>query len=121
MAITGLIQQRGSTVTIRRATKTSQSDGSRNAAWSTVLADTKALIESVTSGLAQRLWGQETEATLRAFMPPDTDITVGDGMQITAGAYAGSNYRVTAAPPRDLNAASRHIEVGLTLTTETFA
>lgn len=120
MAITGLIQQRGSTVTVRRSARAQASDGSFNTAWASAVIDTKALLEAVTSDLAQRLWGQETQATLRAFFAPDTDVRVGDGIRVTAGAYVATKYRVAAVLPRDFSAASRHVEVALELTKETF-
>ncbi len=121
MSIIGLITSRGSTVTIRRGTRTQQADGSFNASWSDTVTNGKALIESLSSDLAQKLWGQETKATRRAFVRIDTNVTPGDGLLVSVGAYSGERFRVIAVIPRHMGAASRYLELALELTTEAFA
>lgn len=124
MSLFGMAARRGSIAQIRRSVRTSAragSDGSAALSWSTAMDGVQCMLEPIATGLAQRLWGQESKATVRAYFPIASGLLPGDGVIITRGQYAGTQYRVDATPLRDFAGASRHIEAGLLLTTETFA
>lgn len=120
MSMHGLIQMRGSTVTIRRSAKVQLPDGTFNQSWSNAIASTHALIEAITSDLSQRIWGQNIKATHRAYMYYGSDVKEGDGVQVVTGAYANSTYRVASVLARDMSAASRYLEIAFESTPETF-
>lgn len=120
MSLQGMIQRRGSTVTIRRSSTSESSDGTFNKHWVDVTVGTKALIESLTSELSQRIWGQEITASHRAYMAQHADVKEGDAIIVTAGSKALQKFRIAEVLERDMNAASRYLEIGLHSTTEAF-
>lgn len=121
MSLDGLAAQRGSTVTIYRIAQSEAqaADGSAVIAWAAVAASVKIILEPIASAVAERLWGQETRATMRALVPrPIASPRVRDGIVVTAGRYSGSRYRVVASIVHELAPGSAHAEVGLELTPE---
>jgi hypothetical protein len=62
----------------------------------------KMLIEPLNAYAAQQIFGQETEARFRAFLTLDSDVLMGDGLTMTAGALQGLTYRVVERLPHVL-------------------
>ena len=121
MSLDGMAMRAGSTVTIYRIgqPEAQAADGSAVNAWGAVATGVKIILEPISSALAERLWGQETRATMRALVPrPIASPRVKDGIVVTAGHYSGQRFRVVASLPHELAPGSAHAEVGLELTPE---
>jgi hypothetical protein len=115
-----LIRRLGSTVTIRRATRTRDAaDGSSVATWATIASGVRLAIQPLTERLRQRDWGREVTGDSVGFAAAGTDLQIDDGILVTAGPYAGQAFRVTDQLPRLTGPA--HRQVALTRTDETFA
>lgn len=123
MSLLGRIAIRGSTVTVKRATKSASAGGATNQSWAAVsgLAGVKMLLDEPTTETVVRVFGQEAKCEVRAFCAMDFDVRKGDGIQVTAGAKAGLNFQVDAVRELDQGAGSRHRELALISTPEAFA
>lgn len=122
MSLAGRIQIRGSTVTVKRATKTRSAGGASNLAWGAVngLTGVKFLLDVPDTQTIQRLFGQEAKCDVRAICSADFDVRANDGVLVTAGWKAGTNYQVHAVAQFDQSQRARHHECALVSTSETF-
>ena len=121
MSLDGVARRCGSTVTNYRATlpEAQAADGSRILSWIAIATNVRIIFEPITSALAERLWGHETKATMRALVPrPIGSPRVRDGIVVTAGHFSGLRYRVVESIPHELAPGSAHAELGLELTSE---
>lgn len=120
MSVTALIRTRGSTVTIRRCTKTRNvpGDGSAVESWADAATGVKVLLEQITSEKAQRTFGREHTGTMLGFAVDGQDIREDDGIIVTAGSYSGARYFVRGALLR--KQPPKHLLLGLEDTQETF-
>jgi hypothetical protein len=117
MSYAGVIRKRGSRATQKRSTESKDSVGQTSRAWTTLTNKLPVLIQELTNMKAQEMFGQETKATLRGDVEVGTDIELQDGLVVTKGHFADSNFRVVEVrkPNEDV------IRLGLELTAETFA
>jgi hypothetical protein len=120
MSLAGLIQAQGADVTVRRGTPTHGAGGATQRAWAEQIESTKLLITEITAERAQKMWGNETEATLVAWCDPSDDIIYHDGIIVTTGIYARQRFRVVADTKGSLGPARRALGLVLAKPTETF-
>jgi hypothetical protein len=115
MSLNARIQIHGSTVTVKRATKSQSAGGSTNQSWAAVsgLSDVKMLLNTPTPEIAQRIFGQETRVEVMAFVPNTYDVQPGDGIIVTAGWKSGTRFAVQAAPEFDQGRNHAHKELAL--------
>lgn len=93
MSISGQITVRGHRLTLYRPTYDAVGAGSVRATWAQV-AVIRASLESVTAELAQRVFGSEPIAIVRAYVRSRGTVPVtGDAVVIETGPFAGT-YRV---------------------------
>ena len=121
MSRSGLATVRGSQITVKRATDGQALDGSATKSWANVATGVAGLLEELTAERAQEIWGQETRARWRTSVPWGTDVLIGDGVLVTSGNFTGRAFRVEEQLERGTSPGTRHIELGLEETTETFA
>lgn len=114
MSLAGLIATKGSKGTVRRLTEAVNTDGSSGSSWANVATNVRALLEHQNAGVAQRLWGQETEISLVARFDRSADIRERDIYVVTSGIQSGNRYRVVKLADHHLSG-SPHIEAGLVL------
>ncbi len=126
MSVASLAERHGSTVTVKRATRTRDgADASSSAAWATVATGVKLFIQPLTDRIRQKGFGREVEAESVGFGLSTLNLQKDDGVIITAlpvmggGPPIGARFRVAATLPRHPGPA--HLEVALQSTTETFA
>jgi hypothetical protein len=113
MSLATMIQRRGSTATIRRATRTATAGGSTNHAWADASTGVKVLLDVPEAEVAQRLFGQDVRCDLRAIVLPDVDLREKDGVSITAGWRAGEHYEVVKKADFDQGRNHAHFELAL--------
>ena len=116
-----LLGELGSTGTFRRAPLTTQADNSvAKGAWADVAsgAGVPVLLTEPTAADVQRVWGQVERVTVQGMTPAGPTILANDGLQVTAGFYAGRNFVVKEAKPDDLG---QFTLLRLESTTETYA
>lgn len=118
MSLSGLVDTRGSHVTVRRATTSRATDQSTRRAWKTISQDTHVLLAEIPTARAQKLFGLETEATFLVRAHPDTDIRELDGILVESGPFAGERFRVVARTRGEVG--PRRLVLGLVATTEDF-
>lgn len=123
MSMLGRIAIKGSTVTVKRATKSRSAGGATNQTWSSVagLTGVKMLLDEPTTETVQRVFGQEAKCDVRAFCQFDYDVQKGDGVLVTAGFKSGLAFQVDAVREMDQGPGSRHREITLVSTPEGFA
>lgn len=119
MSLAGRIAISGSTVTVRRATKTRAKDNSTKQAWKTVCT-LNVLFDIPTSDLLERIFGESPRVELRAFAPFGANIREQDGLIVTEGWKCGQRFQVAKVPDANQGMRSAHLEVGLVSTPETF-
>lgn len=120
MSVTGLIVMRGSVMNVRRGTRTQSANLSYDTAYTTV-GVINAELSVVTRKEAERLWGIDTKATIKAMIPIGTDVLEGDGLQVTKGLFAGRNLRVLGVLEFKDSQGADHIEAPCEwATTESF-
>lgn len=113
MSLAGRNQLRGDDFTVYRATQSDAGGGETTRAWASVLAS-RAVFETLSHELAQRLYGVIDEVTLRAKIDASPIVRPEDGVTIATGEHAG-RYLVHAAPAR-----VTHRELVLLVTTQEF-
>lgn len=118
MSLNGAIALHGCTVTVRRFTDGAQaSDGSTSGSWGNASTGVKLLEEHKGAEIAQRVFGQETQADLFGRVDRNSGILEKDILVITAtgnpaiGA-AGDRYRVVGLVNHGLSG-SGHLEIAL--------
>lgn len=123
MSLAGRIAIRGSTVTVKRSTKSSSAGGATNLSWAAVagLTGVKMLLDEPTTETVVRVFGQEAKCEVRAFCSMDFDVQKGDGILVTAGFKSGLNFQVDSVRELDQGVGSRHREIALVSTPELFA
>lgn len=119
MSLAGLVDIRGSHVTVKRATESKAADQTTKRTWATLSQNVHLLIDEVSTDKVQRLFGFETEATLVAWCRPSEDVREHDGIIVDAGPFAGERFRVVGRLRGGLGPARQAI--GLAATLETFA
>jgi len=99
---------RGSTLSVYRPT-----DGNDAVTWTavTALADVKLELYPVIDEIARKVFGADVEVETMALTA--LDIRKKDGLVVSAGTYAGTRFRVTAAKPF-----KRFTQLALAATTE---
>lgn len=94
-----MIDVRGARCRVRRATQSSGVASVTQRAWTDAPGSpVKLLLEEITAEKAQRIWGMESVATVRATMKHDTDLRKLDGLMVLTGKYAGNFYLVVEDP-----------------------
>lgn len=118
MSINGIIGIRGCTVTVRRFTEGAQaSDGSTSGSWGNASTGIKLLEEHKGAELAERVFGQETQADLFGRAERSSGILPKDILVITAAGNPavgaiGDRYRVIGWVDHGLSG-SGHLELAL--------
>jgi hypothetical protein len=116
-----LLGELGSIGTFRRAPLVPQADNSVvKGAWADVAngAGVAVLLTEPTAAEVQRVWGQVERVVVQGMTPVGPDLKPNDGLQVTAGFYAGRNFVVREAKPDDLG---QFTLLRLESTTETYA
>jgi hypothetical protein len=107
-AVTRLVDKNGQTCTVRQSTQTRGLDGSAVLAWADAvdsngetLVEVKVILEPISSGAAQRIWGLTTEARLRGWVPINIEIVQKQGLIVTAGdaRFVGRRFSVVECDP----------------------
>lgn len=120
MSLAGRIAIHGSTVTVKRATKTRTAGGASNLSWAAVagLTGVQLLLDVPDRAIVERLFGQESKLEVRAMCSADFDIREQDGVIVTAGWKSGTTFQVERVLEFDQSAGSRHKELALVSTPE---
>jgi hypothetical protein len=77
-------------------------------------------LESITAELAQRVFGQVPNVTVRGYVAAATDIALEDRLAVTAGPFLGT-YRVVRRLPAPRVHPNAVVELGLEATPEAVA
>lgn len=92
-----MIQVRGDTVQVKRATETKAAGGDTQRTWTEHLEQAKVLIGSITAERAQRIWGTERTAAFLGWCDPALDIQEMDGLIVLRSKrFQGRRFRVVA-------------------------
>lgn len=122
MSLLGLIQVRGDTVQVKRATPSKGTGGTTQRTWKEHIESAKVLIESITSDRAQRIWGSEVQANFAGWCDPSLDILMNDGLIVTKSKkFIGRRFRVVAVSDSALGPERKALGLVQVATTETFA
>lgn len=122
MTLRALVQRRGSTATLYRATHTRNVGGASTQTFAAIATDVKVLLDAPDAAVVQRLFGEGTRCDLRAIVLNDVDVhETGDGFTITAGWRQGEHYDVTRALDFDQGRRHAHWELALVRRPAAFA
>lgn len=94
--VRNLAKELGDKVTIARAGKVRQKDGSQKLTWAAVtgLIEIYATVEEVSSAKAQEAWGTATETTAMATVPSGIVILRDDALAVRSGPFNGRQFTV---------------------------
>ncbi len=94
-----MIDTRGATVRVRRATQATGTDGGTRRTWDDApVSRVKILLEEITAGKAQRVWGNESVATFRGTLRAGDDVQKFDVLVVESGRFRGQQLRVEEDP-----------------------
>lgn len=112
-----VIDDLGSTVTIRHDTVTRAADNSPRRVWADAAIGVKCVLTAIAGGRRMYSWGQESAVELEGLIADTVPIEDGDGVVVTAGEFAGQRFVVEQQKPAPLG----HMNVlGLAATELTF-
>lgn len=118
MSLAGRIDIDGSRCRVRRATQTVGATGTTRT-WADTARKVKLLLEEITAEKAQRLWGLESQATIRATGKASADLKKLDGLIVETGKFKGMHCQVVE-DPRGSQLGTQLVIFGLLQTKETF-
>ena len=121
MSLTGLLATRSSLGTVRRAAEVTTASGGTKRTWTDTATGVAAWVNELSRGRAQRLWGQETEATHEAVFEAAVDVRPGDGFVVTGGPYTGERFRVHIVASPLTGPSHRHAALHRSVSSTEFA
>lgn len=114
MSLAGLIQRHGSTVTVKRPVESETAGGGTDLTYQVVATGVRVLLDEPSAEVARRLFGEEVTIDARAMLPADADVRTDDGLEVTAGLFAGERFDVgPVTHVRTWRARSGHREAAL--------
>lgn len=118
MSMLGRARVHGATFTRYRATNTLTANGTASKSWTDVgpLGAFPATMKPISSAMAQRIWGRESQASYVARLPAGFDVKIDDVLVGVTGPQVGTRFRCLSATP--VREGPTHLACGFTDTPE---